>query len=110
MIIASLPAYPYWRDQSTMLQLSPLRLSTGVAYARNLPVLLVPFVRMAATAPDGAALLICESANGPTVSVLVPRVAPAPLRNSVCTVTLAPAVSWMKKFVCAPDCVLMPVS
>src|SRR5437867_8767610 len=107
--MASLPTYPYCRDQSTMLQLSPLRLSTGVAYARNPPVL-PELVKMAATVPEGAALLICDRPNGPTVSLRVPRVPPEALRNSVCTVTPTPAVSWMKKLVCAPESWRMPVS
>src|SRR6266851_5290374 len=91
--IGSLPLYPYCRDQSTRLQLSPLTLSTGVAYARNLPVPVEVFVRIAATAPDGAALLICKRANAATLSFRVESDTPDALMNSDCTLTPTPAVS-----------------
>src|SRR6266852_4188426 len=82
MTMASPPEYPNWRDQSTTLQLSPLRLSTGVAYARNFPLLMLLLVKIAEMVPGGAALLTCNNPKGPTESALVPSVAPAALTNS----------------------------
>src|SRR2546426_8331788 len=79
--------YPNCRLQSTTLQLSLLSSSTGVAYARNLPVPVLVLVKIALTAPLGAGLSISSRVKGPTLSSRVERVDPSEDKNSVCTET-----------------------